>query len=67
MSPREVEPQHGERREHLALVRDRRRVHDVVGGDAVGGDHQQVVAELVELADLAAGQQGQAGHVLQAS
>ena len=39
----------------------------VVGGDAVGGHHEQVVAELVQLADLARGQQGEAGHRPQAT
>ena len=50
-----VSPNHSTERpgEDLALVRDRRRVDGVVGGDAVGGDHQQVAAQVVELADLA--------------
>ena len=47
--------------QHLALVGDRRRHHHVVGGDAVGGDHQQVVVPLVDLADLAGGEELQIG------
>ena len=41
---------------------------DVVGRDPVGGDHQQPVAEVVHLADLPAGEEGEvgeAGHVEQ--
>jgi hypothetical protein len=67
----EVEPQHGQAREHAALVRDRRRVHDVVGRDPVGGDHQQVVPQVVDLADLALGDEGKVGrgggHIIEAS
>ena len=51
-----VEPERGQAGEHLALVRDRRRVDHVVGGDAVGGDQQQaVVARGVDVADLPLG------------
>ena len=51
-----VEPERGQPGEHLALVGDRRRVHDVVGGDAVGRDQQQaIVARLVDVADLPLG------------
>src|SRR3712207_7842336 len=41
--PGQPEPQDGEAGEDLALVGDRRRMDHVVGGDAVGGDHQQVL------------------------
>ena len=54
---RQPEPQDGEARQDLALVRDRRRMDDVVGRDPVGGDHQQVAVQVVDLADLALGQQ----------
>ena len=46
----------------LALVGDRRGMDDVVGGDAVGGDHQQVVPEVVHLADLALGEEGRSAR-----
>ena len=38
---RPVEPEGGQAGEHLALVGDRRRVHHVVGGDAVGRDQSR--------------------------
>ena len=34
---------------------------DVVGGDPVRGDDQQLVAEVVDLTDLAGGEQGEVG------
>ena len=37
----QLEPEHREPRQHLPLAGDRRRVHRVVGRDAVRGDHQQ--------------------------
>ena len=49
--------------QHLALVGDRRRHHHVVGGDAVGGDHQQVVLPLVDLAHLPGGEEVEVGDV----
>jgi hypothetical protein len=57
---RQVEPQRREPVSTFALVRDLGRVDDVIGGDAIRGDHQQVTVELVELAHLAAGDEG--GH-----
>ena len=46
-------------------------MHDVVGRDAVGGDHQQVVPEVVDLPDLALGEQREigrgGGHAAEAS
>jgi hypothetical protein len=64
----DVEPVEPERRhpgQHPALVGHRRRVDHVVGRHPVGGDEQQVVVvDLVEVADLAGAQVGQAtdGH-----
>ena len=58
-----LEPEHGQPGQHLALVGDRGREHDVVGGDTVGGDHQQTVAELVHLPDLAAAVEVQTGQL----
>ena len=58
MSLGAVEPERRQPGEHLALVRDRRRMDHVVGGDAVGGDQQQaVLAHGVDVADLALGEQ----------
>ena len=34
-------------------------MHDVIGRDPVGGDDQQLVAEIVDLANLAGGEQGE--------
>ncbi len=49
-----LEPERGQPREHLALVRDRVRVHHVVRRDAVADHHQQAVVALrVHVADLA--------------
>ncbi len=55
--PRLVEPEGRQRGQHLALVGNRCRMHDVVRRDPVRGDHQDAVAEVVHLADLAGGQQ----------
>jgi hypothetical protein len=49
----EVEPEHGETREHAALVGDAGRQHPVEGTDAVRGDEDEAVAEVVDVADLA--------------
>ncbi len=51
----QLEPEHRHLVQHLALVRDRRRHHDVIGRDPIGGDHQQVVLPLIDLANLAGG------------
>jgi hypothetical protein len=56
-----LEPEDGDAREHVALARYWRRMDDVVGRDPVGGDHQDLIAELVHLADLARSDQGQVG------
>ena len=57
-----AEPEDRQPGEHLALVGDRRRVDDVVGRDPVGGDHEQLVAQVVDLPDLARGEQGEVGE-----
>ena len=56
-----AEPEDGQAGQDVALVGDRRRMHDVVGGDPVAGDHEQAVRQVVELADLPAGEQRQVG------
>ncbi len=59
-----AEPEGGQAREDLALVRDRRRVHDVVGRDAVGGDQQQaVLAHGVDVPHLPACQVRESGGI----
>ena len=44
----------GNLRQHFAFARNAVGHDDVEGGDAVGGDEQQTVAEIENLADLAA-------------
>ena len=57
-----LEPEGRQPGEHLALVRDRRGMHDVVGGDPVGGDEQQAVfADGVDVPHLPAGEVCQSG------
>ena len=51
----QLEPEFRDPVQDLPLVGDRRRHHDVVDRDPVGGDHQQVVLPLVDLPDLAGG------------
>ena len=49
------EPERREAGQHASLVGNRRREHDVEGGDAVARDEEQpVLVERVDLADLAA-------------
>jgi hypothetical protein len=48
--------------QHFALARNRVRQDDVEGGQAVGGDDQQLVGvDGVDVADLALVEEGQAG------
>ena len=47
------EPERRELREHLALVRNARAEHVVERRDPIGGDEQQAVAEVEQVADLA--------------
>jgi hypothetical protein len=59
-----VEPPERELREDPALVRDLRRQHPVVHGDAVGRDHDQVAGLVaIEVADLARVQVQQARNL----
>ena len=49
-----LEPERGESREHSALVRNRRGMNDVVGGNTVRGDEQQGLrVGFIDLPDLA--------------
>ena len=50
----QVEPEERELREHAALARDRGGQHHVERAQAVGRDDQQLVAEVVHVADLSA-------------
>ena len=47
------EPERGDLGQHFALVRYAGAEHVVERGDAIGGDDQQLVAEIVDVADLA--------------
>ena len=55
-----LEPEAGELREHAALVRDARPQHVVEGRDPVGGDDEQLIADLVDVAHFAAAVERQA-------
>ena len=48
------EPEQRNLGEDLSLVRNGRGQHDVEGRETVGGDNQQLVAELVDVANFAA-------------
>ena len=59
----QAEPERRELREHLALVRDARAEDVVEGGDAIGRDDQQLVAEIVDVAHLAASGKCESGKL----
>ena len=50
-----LEPESGELSENKPLIGDAGGQDDVEGGDAVGGDDEQLVAQVVDVAHLAAG------------
>ena len=54
------EPERRQLRKDPALVRHGGAEYHVVGGDPVGGDHEEVLADLVHVADLAATVHGDA-------
>ena len=58
----EVEPEGGDLGEDLAFVGNAGAEHMVECGDAVGRDKEQVVAQCVDVADLAAGNQRKAAE-----
>jgi len=49
--------------EDFALIRNGSGQHDVEGGEAVGGDDQQFVAEVVNVADFAAAAKGESWKI----
>ena len=49
-----LEPERRQLRQDLALVGNPRAEHVVERGDAIGGDDEQMLAEIVDVADLAA-------------
>ena len=53
----------GEQGQHFALARDAVGHHDIVGADAVAGDHQEAVAEVEHFANLAAANLGDTGKI----
>src|SRR2546422_116494 len=57
------EPEIGNLRQHLAFARDAIRHDHVKGGDAVGGHEEQVIAQVENLAYLAALEFLNAGQV----
>src|SRR5687767_65883 len=54
-----VEPEIRDLREDRPLVRDAGRQHDVERGDAIGGDEEVAVAEVVDVAHFAAAREGE--------
>ena len=60
----EIEPEQGELGQHAALLRDAGGQHIVEGGDAVGGDEEQmIVTDQIKVADFPAGEKLQAGKI----
>jgi len=55
-----LEPEGGELCEDASLIGDAGGQDDVEGGYAVGGDDQEPVVQVVDVAHLAAGEEGQA-------
>ena len=51
---RAAEPERREQCQHAPLVGDAIRQNRVEGGEAVGGDHQQMFAQIIGVANLAA-------------
>jgi hypothetical protein len=49
-----VEPEPAHARENAALVRDARRQNPIEGADAIAGDDDEPVAQIVDIAHLAA-------------
>jgi len=58
-----AEPKVGEHRQHFAFARDAVGHDDVVGADAVAGEHEEAVAEVEHFADFAAADFGDAGEI----
>ena len=50
---RALEPEHRDLGEHFPFVGNARAEHVIERRDAIGGDDQQLVAEVVNIADLA--------------
>src|SRR6266852_5312880 len=59
----EIEPEERELSQNAALVGDWRGKDDVEGGEPVRGDDQELVAEIVDVADFAARSRCQAGEL----
>jgi hypothetical protein len=57
-----LEPERRELRQHFALVGNAGAEDVVEGGDAIGGDEEQVVSDLIDVADLAAPVEFQIGE-----
>ncbi len=57
--PRAFEPERRQLRQHTAFVRNAGAKDVVERGDAIGGDEEQTIVDLVDVADLAATHQRQ--------
>ena len=51
---KQFEPKRADLRQHASLVRDRRGQHPVESTDPIGADHQQPIAQIVNVSHLAA-------------
>ena len=58
-----IEPERRELREHFALVGNARPEHVVERRDAIGRDDEQVLAEIVDVADFAAPRERETGEI----
>src|SRR5580765_5178090 len=58
-----AEPERGELREDLALVRNAGTKNVIEGRNAVRGDDEQVLTEIVDVADLAASLKRETGEL----
>jgi hypothetical protein len=60
---KEIKPEAGELGEHPAFVRDAFAHHHIEGRKAVRGDHQQFVAEFVDVPDFSTREKLNAGEI----
>jgi hypothetical protein len=54
-----IEPELRQLREDFALVGNPRSEDEIEGRDAIGGDNEQVLAKIIDVADLTAPREGQ--------
>ena len=59
----EIKPEAGKLGQHPALVRYAFAHHDIKGGQAVGGDDQQFVAEFINVPDFSSRKELDTGQI----